>query len=327
MSGDNHDILDLIGESERPKVSKLISLMSTHRPRVDIDRDFQRELKTALMESTKKRSFSWYPWLSSLGVVATSFLVLIGMWNMWWGRDQASPELYTSTPPEVAMYSESTVMNANMAMTPASDMSDTKLSSITSPSEDSTVWSSEKEVETLAKVATPPSNTRTVDRAWTNTANTDTASTSDLDITGDIASISADIDAIIEESTPASTGWVDLASMTSVSISAPTLDVETFALPSYPEVMPTYHKNMATWTADEILSRSGSGITKVEEKTLSPARMRELLTKTGAMGEVTVDYRIEKSAQQTHSSLVPVLKYKNLDSEWYFHLIEVYSLR
>jgi hypothetical protein len=81
MSGKHTDILDLIKESSHTQAEKVLTLMSSHRPHIQIDRDFRARLKNEIIGKSKKTFWDFRNFLSPLSLLATCFLFFFIFWK------------------------------------------------------------------------------------------------------------------------------------------------------------------------------------------------------------------------------------------------------
>lgn len=120
-SSDNHiyeEIKSLLSKDiSAEKVEKLLTLLDSHRPGVDIDRGFQVNLKKSLL--TQKKSpkasslftFSLFQKISLLSAVYASFLMVFTFWKLLFSHPDISDRegiLSQRIVPETLLQSEST---------------------------------------------------------------------------------------------------------------------------------------------------------------------------------------------------------------------------
>ena len=317
MSGKHEDILESIQSHFPPEkweeVERVVSILSRHQPKVDIDRVYQSELRNSLLtpeSSIMKISIPWLHIASWVGIFCTSFIAVFGFWKMLSPTIISSPERGDSKQIWAIPLPSRGEVVTEISPQPSSQRatSDTPLvaTSITKKQVDAFLaekWSIDREVANIGQDMLDMSNI---------------TEKSTLPLVVPVAK-----QIISEKSWPKNT----LLDPTSPSASSLSMMSPRLALPVkvgetlvYPSVMQIYKKS-GIWTDAEILVRSGSGsvVEKVmtEKRSIIVARVEKLVWDRSIV-KSEIAYRVlTRMARDPEglSYLVPVIIYSTDSSE------------
>lgn len=313
MSGKYEDILASI-ESHFPpekweQVKRIVSILSRHHPKVDIDRVHQSELRDELLTSQKSVIKIQIPWLrisSGIGLVCTCFIAVFGFWKilspvivswpeLWdskqiWAVPSASEwKIVTNLSQEIP--SQGVATNTPITTSIAKKQVDTFLAE---------KWSIDTEIASIGQdmldivdITEKPSSQKQEVAQVTKKIVSESPWSQDTNIDPSMLSTSA------------------IATMTSRL----TLPSQTIEAPVYPSVMKIYKKSGA-WTESEILARSGSGsvVEQVTTEKLSiiASRVATLIGDRSIVSSEIV-YRVRTRMARDpdgYSYLIPVIVYR-----------------
>jgi hypothetical protein len=328
MSGNKYkDILDGFEESEKWKLLFVLEYLDQFHPKIEIDREFQRKLKSRLLHSQRSQWMNWYRKLSYLSVFATSFILLFGIWKIWWIPTHLSQEWW----------------NYSLSVPFSPSSIEDKIEWI----HDDTSWTWEQKNNTLPIADTASSLAESDDPPIVTNSMKGVSSPGNREksnqltktapiVSEDTISLSDEINSISDEInnfTPTSKqqSWdPELALATTKMFTEPSvmeMNDSTLVLPiDYPNKMAVY-KKWTPWSQAEIDSRTGSGMVKKLEPTLTKDKMREILIKNWNITNVTLEYRKARKNSEEQYSIVPSVRTLNANGEpLYISLISGYTL-
>ncbi|MBP6981710.1 hypothetical protein KBB25_02965 [Candidatus Gracilibacteria bacterium] len=304
------------------KVEKLLTLLDSSKPSVNIDRGFQKDLKKSLLvQSTSRRPvfFSYIPLIQKISLVSAvcaSFLMVFTFWKLLFPHldslDKQKILLPESAPMDTPQGIESKNMEKVQNTVGAGEsrkeistkidavdeeiqaiMGDLSDLSLGTPSQkqalEKTIPSPSSENPSLARSALPVT-TFSLSIPLSSMDMQATPTPQDTDIQSEISSIVSDINSIVSN----------------VSLNA------NIALPEYPEQIAVYQKS-GTFTDDEILTQRGQNIVTVLMHTEQDANILidELKKKAGGKkikGSGKLVYEVLVKNELT-SFLVPKIQF------------------
>lgn len=330
MSGKKNDILDplksLIDEGKRESVSKIVTILEEHRPKVKIDKEYQKSLKQTLLTQEKSQftlslRIPWFTVMTSIGAITTCFVAAFWLYNLWIG---ASPIKNTWT------------LKANPANMMYSEEKAEKFASDAAILENTTGWTVWVNNTSNAPISISPrafkAEKSAIDKEVAEIQN-EILDTDSLDVPSIIPSSPIMMkDAILPTPSPGvpnfpqNTVWSASMNPAMLKISPQMALSESIqALPKlvYPSVMNIYTKP-TPWTNEEILKRSWSGLI-IKESPTEKYSILENRAKTLAGWKKILSYSIvyhprAKISRDTIESysLVPTIEYT---LEWWSIII------
>lgn len=294
MSGHTNDILRELKShlDDDTRIEEIIGVLSSTRPRIEIDRDYQKKLKRTLLEQKiVKRSFSWHAYFPLFWVGFACLAVALGI------REYLLPILRdTPTPLFSSLTWSSETALSDKATLPSEEVSPLALSIAKEhkeiQSEVDSIVSDLENMDFSREMPTPQASTHAREErvAPTETLDMSTPQWGSLWVSGTV--------------------WGSYGGMAMMTAKA--WAREALITPSYPSIMKVYAKD-AIWTESEIASRSGSWLTIRElptEKSSIISRKIENLTlgKTITTTEITYLERAKLWQWNTHD-LIPVIRY------------------
>ncbi|GAB0174554.1 MAG: hypothetical protein HHAS10_04330 [Candidatus Altimarinota bacterium] len=318
MSGNKiDDILESGDGKENVAAQKLIHFMRKYHPKIQIDRKFQRDLKYQLFSKTKKSPFAWYYKLSYFTVLATSFIVIFsGIGKYFWNQNTyISSTLKNEGINDAGSIAESQIeTNTHMSMK--------SLLMEKSVSNDAIPTSNEQGIPNNTESPSPKIATQTN----TKSEDLDLKNLNDeiIDIANNIDSISDAPQENLGISSPEpGIGGVPARMMVSAVSEAQPMRPEVSI--NYPNQLIIYKKSSA-WQDHEIQSRSGSGVVKVLERTITKYDLSSQTLDLVA-GTEFIEYKTAKKEGDVNFYLIPSLGYKNNKGDTLFTpIIDGYNL-
>ncbi len=312
---------DLSGE----KIETLIQVLSSRKPKIMIDRSFQKQLKETILKqkNIKKHvfisSFFTFQNFSLVSAVCASFLMIITFWNLFfprsndvltkvipaslasisWSSYSGRSPIPSNNPLIISGWSESTASDENILK---KDPADIEIEGILSDLSDMSMLQNTDNVPRDSGIITPsavnspfPKSSAKMDM-WTLATQSMNANiqNSDTNIDDYVSSIVDDFDAILAD-----------YSKTKNTASG-------FVLPNYPEQIPVYQKSWV-FTADEIVTHRGQNIMTVMMHTEKDTGMlRDALIKKAGWKKIKKDgkliYEVQVKDEAT-SFLVPKIQF------------------
>ena len=323
MSGNKYDdILKNFDESEKWKLKLLLDFMGRYHPKIEIDRVFQRDLKSKLLKKSSRKWPSWYSTLSYLSVFATSFIVLFGIWKIWWIPSTLLEQGWTYSvkiplaPPhfEENQYTRDTGNNPNM------NPSDTRLQGRGETPQVTADSALSKMASNTEKALQSNDSNEVLQKSaiWDDSPN----------LSEEIQSISDEIDALVatENRDPPVPTVALVSPKMEVQSTTMQYQEEAIILPiDYPGKMVVYNK-VTPWTNTEIETRTGSGATKKLEITLSKDQLKEQLRSIWALDNISLEYRKAKKKWDEKYYLIPSVRSMEWSTMHYTPLVTGYLL-
>lgn len=300
-SNDIHtDIWELLGtDTLTLEMERVISVMRTYRPRVDIDASYRKRLKNSLLKRwTKKTQYtqsSWFTWMSWVGTSCAAIVVTLGIVRILFPDkiqtlEESSLTMQTVIPQDYSLM----------------DNGDAIVSSLNKATEATPHIPAESRMQDLHIAKTPDIGSREPTILHTNSnISTDTMPVdvdSNLGVMmampegGTMAKMSTTVPTVSDEgmSEPTSSDIIDTEIQDMIwEINAIIRESSSITIPDYPTEMPTYSKD-EVFIPGEISLLAGSGITSTLVPTLIPTDLEKIVSERRGsmtlMGIPTVRY-------------------------------------
>ena len=311
------DIRELLGwDTLTPEMESVVSVMLTHRPRVDIDKWYKHQLQQQLLKSSSRQSmfpqFS-YAWMWWMSTACAALILAVGVWRV------LAPTTHETQFSEQTVESWGAVMSSMLYSDMESDIWEessatlsewqtAKISPDASP-ESLTPWV-QTESMTLARMETPettsdtPMESSIMMATPENTRMMMETPSADMPIDSEMQDMMWDIRTIIQDA-----------------------QLSSIVLPEYPREMSIYTK---TWiyTPDEKIKHTGSGIVEEVRQTYTredmEKRIRADIWESYIVGSPEIYYHLYQ--EWDISTLVPTLQYSlSTWIRWHLSLVPWYE--
>ncbi len=289
MSGRANDIIRELKShlDNDTRIEEIVRVLSSARPHIEIDREYQKRLKRNIFEQKiVRKSFSWHRYFPLFWVGFACLAVALGL------REYLLPTLRDTPTP---LFS-SLAWSGEMTLSDKTALLPEEVSPLARSiakehreiqSEVDSIVSDLENMDFSREIPTPQSSTPAREER--------VAPTETLDM-----------------STPSWTeiAWGSYGAVATMNAKAWARQV--LITPSYPSIMKIYSKTDA-WTESEIASRSGSGLTirevSTEKSSIISRKIQNLtLGKTITTTEITYLERARLWQNSTHD-LIPVIRY------------------